>query len=95
MGIVYAALSVAAHLIVMPSRLAKDSHSVDWFFAQSALAIRIFPLDHALWTVPGGFLKVFPAGTIPGGVAEKVLDEARRRDPYFFAYAQLPQEPTG
>ena len=89
MGIAYAALSLSAHTLVKPSRLARDPHPPAWFFEQSALAIRLFPLDHNLWRVPMDLLKNFPAGTLPADISAPVLAEAKRRDPAYFLYRDL------
>ena len=82
MGIAYATLSLTAQIIVMPARLTSASHPVEWFFAQSDLAIRIFPLDHGLWKVPLDLMSAMPVERIPAELSEKVLSDARMRDPY-------------
>jgi hypothetical protein len=89
LGIAYAVLSLWAHTLVMPARLARDPHAPGWFFEQSALAIRIFPLDHNLWRVPMELLPNFPADVLPEGVAEKTLADIRRRDPEYFLFRDL------
>lgn len=89
MGIAYAILSLWAHTIVMPSRLARDPHAPDWYFEQTALAIRIFPLDHNLWRIPMELLTTLPAESLPAGTAEEVLADVRRRDPQYFLFQNL------
>ena len=89
MGIAYAILSLWAHTLVMPARLARDPHVPGWYFEQSALAIRIFPLDHNLWRVPMELLATFPADKLPANLSAKVLADARRRDPGYFLYKEL------
>ena len=73
----------------MPSRLARDPHAPGWYFEQSTLAIRIFPLDHNLWRVPMDLLSTIPADRVPADLAEKVLADARRRDPQYFLFQNL------
>ena len=89
MGIAFAILSLWAHALVMPSRLARDSHQPAWYFEQSSRAIRIFPLDHNLWRVPMELLRTIPADKLPADIPDKVLAAARRRDPQYFLYQNL------
>ncbi len=76
-------------LIVLPSRLTSESHTVDWYFARCDRAIRTFPLDHSLWKVPLDLLDIIPAGRIPAEVLDKVLSDARMRDPNILLASRL------
>lgn len=73
----------------MPSRLSSEPHPPAWYFEQSALAIRIFPLDHNLWRLPMELLRTFPPDRLPEGIADTALAEARKRDPAYFLYRDL------
>lgn len=70
----------------MPARLAAAPHPPDWYFGQSAAALRAFPLDHNLWRVPMDLLKLIPPDKVPAGVAEQALADVRARDPYYFLF---------
>jgi hypothetical protein len=82
-------LSLWAHTLVMPARLARDPHAPAWFFEQSALAIRLFPLDHNLWRVPMELLATFPADKLPPNLSAEVLADVQRRDPQYFLVQNL------
>ncbi|MBL8199452.1 MAG: hypothetical protein JNK40_00645 [Chromatiales bacterium] len=73
----------------MPARLAREPHLPEWYFAEGARAIRLFPLDHNLWRVPMDLLKTIPAEQVPGDLAARTLAEARERDPHYFLYQDL------
>jgi hypothetical protein len=73
----------------MPSRLSRDPHEPGWYFEQTALAMRIFPLDRNLWRVPMELLGAFPADRLPAGLSEQVLADVRRRDPQYFLFRNL------
>jgi hypothetical protein len=89
LGIAYAILSLWAHTLVMPARLGREAHVPDWYFDESARAIRLFPLDHTLWRVPMDLLKTIPVAQVSPATTERVLAEAKARDPHYFLFRNL------
>jgi hypothetical protein len=78
-----------AQILVLPSQLSSGSHPVEWYFVQCDRAIRTFPLDHSLWKVPLDLLGIIPPDKVPPEVLDKVLADARMRDPNILLASKL------
>ena len=90
LGIAYATLSMTAQLMLLPSQLTRESHPIEWYFAQCDRAIRTFPLDHSLWKVPLDLLKIMPPGVVPPEVLDKVLRDADAGSQYPAGFTAAP-----